>query len=103
MNDFKDVKFSLVDGNSELILEGEDCFIIEKMKDDASLRLNKGRIGTAWAEVNKVEGENVKFLLSPETRLTINREASVLVFSENLNSNSTDYARATGRNLHIKG
>ncbi|OGI00154.1 MAG: hypothetical protein A2Y25_00195 [Candidatus Melainabacteria bacterium GWF2_37_15] len=101
--EFRDVKIDEINGGSTLISKG--CGLsIGTMKDNAQLTLEKGRMGSAWAKIANIEGENVHILLKPGTAAVINGQskfkyASRKIFSDNNNG----FVDVAGENLRLEG
>jgi hypothetical protein len=100
---YENVKIGQVDGNSTLNITAYGQYPIGTMKDNAALSLGKGRIGSAWAEIGKIEGKNVKISLRKGSMVDIEDQSRFKLWSENISSNKFEYADISGKNLNIKG
>ena len=76
------------------------------MKDNASLTLSGektgGKIGSACANIHRVEGQNVKMSILDDATAYIFTPSTFNLRTQHLSSND-DYVKVSGEQINIKG
>ena len=69
---YSNINIETVDNNSKLNLGAYDQLdLIHTMKDKAQLELRAGKFGAAWAQIDRIEGKDVKVSLTEGSQASL--------------------------------